>query len=289
VCGAQKAGTSWLSRVMEKNPCFSNGGVKEWHVFNTFFDSKTGGINYIGHDRNQQIKPTPAYIRSLVSQSPSLTSAGKTFTLTLNLATLARYNPVYYFDYFQILADQNKNLSHFGDFTPAYAMLHSTTFKFIKEQFSNRNFIVKPIFIMRDPVDRVISDYNMQLRGKKIDITMGDFLAFAKSNSCIQRTQYEKTLQSLAQSFKREEIYVNFFEKITSCSITQETLHHYLGLDLNFTLEAANTSNQFKGTILKRSELPQEIVVELKKIYHSTYSFVYKHYLANLPSKWSEL
>ena len=32
--GAQKAGTTWLASQLEKASFFSNGGIKEFHVFN---------------------------------------------------------------------------------------------------------------------------------------------------------------------------------------------------------------------------------------------------------------
>ena len=35
--GAQKAGTTWLANQLEKASFFSNGGIKEFHVFNKLF------------------------------------------------------------------------------------------------------------------------------------------------------------------------------------------------------------------------------------------------------------
>ena len=35
--GAQKAGTTWLASQLEKTSFFSNGGIKEFHIFNKLF------------------------------------------------------------------------------------------------------------------------------------------------------------------------------------------------------------------------------------------------------------
>ena len=87
-----------------------------------------------------------------------------------------------YFDYFNSLFLNNKELSTTGDITPSYACLPIEAFEFIKKNLEEKRFNVKVIFIMRDPVYRIlshalmiISRYKMN-KGKLTDLNLQSIL-----------------------------------------------------------------------------------------------------------------
>ena len=51
-----------------------------------------------------------------------------------------------------------------GDITPSYALLDAPTLGSIRNNFAERGIAVKPVFLMRDPIERFISSRRMKLR-----------------------------------------------------------------------------------------------------------------------------
>lgn len=86
------------------------------------------------------------------------------------------------------------------------------------------------MFLMRDPVARVTSHLNMELRMNPSAIVNGlDFsegadsnaTAFARSWRAVYRTRYELTLNNLETVFPPEKVFIGFMERISSPSQVQ--------------------------------------------------------------------
>ena len=97
--GAQKCGTTWLEAQLTKTSFFSNGGIKEFHIFNklhreTSIDSKLKNRRKKGHEN------------------------------LLNLREIMRLSPEFYFNHFDYLYRKDTDISHVGDITPAYSILN---------------------------------------------------------------------------------------------------------------------------------------------------------------------
>jgi hypothetical protein len=100
-------------------------------------------------------------------------------------------DPNVYFDYFAGLLGSRPDARLTADVTPAYAMLSAERLTQIKEAFAARGVRTVAVFLMRDPVDRIVSHFRMQIREKpqRWDLPVQDVvLARYAHRENVQRT-----------------------------------------------------------------------------------------------------
>ena len=191
--GAQKAGTSWLHQQLHSRRDADFGCLKEYHVH----DART--IAALGRFR----------------QSPSH---------PLQLRTWLRqwfiHNPERYADYFHWLLTRPRlrgaQIQLTGDITPSYALLSADTLKEIKASLARRGIPVKPVFLMRDPIERLISSQRMKLRkqGVRDGATEVETLRKRVAKGRGLRSDYGQTLEALDQAFGLEHCFIDLFETL---------------------------------------------------------------------------
>jgi len=152
VLGSQKAGTSWMWNFIGSIPGHRPGLVKEYHIFDSIyvpaFKQYRSGIMKGGR-KAAQIDPS--------NQSIGQRRAVYRYNFLVN--------PRSYFDFMGgLLAGDNFALT--CDASPTYMALPVEALERIKKQCELRGIIVKPILLMREPVDRWLSDirFTMQRR-----------------------------------------------------------------------------------------------------------------------------
>ena len=127
--GAQKAGTSWLHDQLHRRRDADFGFLKEYHVFDAL------ELEHFSSFRPQN--PSPLKWR------------------TWRRARMIR-RPERYFSYFASrLKPSHIRLT--GDITPSYAGLSAKSFQHIRNAFAQRGVTTRAVFIMRDPVERFLS------------------------------------------------------------------------------------------------------------------------------------
>lgn len=195
VIGAQKSGTTWLYNFFKSFENFKTEGVKEYHFFK---------------NQDKKIKRLVSLIRHVVLGTITF---GQFFKFTLMLL-----NEKFYFYHFTKLIEKD---SFTADITPAYFNLSSEKLKKIKEVFKKNNINTKIIFIMRDPVDRAFSQYNMEIkrRAKYKKLSFKDFFL---TPECYEKSKYETTLSNLQTSLKKDEIFITFYEKLFNKTTLKE-------------------------------------------------------------------
>tara|TARA_B100001057_G_C22674315_1_gene881208 strand:+ start:8 stop:847 length:840 start_codon:yes stop_codon:yes gene_type:complete len=187
--GAQKAGTSWLHQQLGARLDTDFGFLKEYHIFDALYHPEYACF------KPKQPKPW------------------KWRTWQRN-----RFidNPERYFDYFA------KKLSHkkiylTGDITPSYACLTAKTYQLIRNNFKQRNILVRSVFLMRDPIERFLSQHRMQLRkmGKLKPEYESDYLRNASikllKRNCL-RSNYPTTIDALKDGLDIDEIFIGLYE-----------------------------------------------------------------------------
>jgi len=138
--GAQKAGTSWLHKQLHRRPDADFGCLKEYHVH----DART--IPALARFRRVDIR----------LKDPHTWLQPRSWMRQWFI-----HNPNRYTDYFAWLLKRSRLKSRqirlTGDITPSYALLSAETLGEIKANFEQRSIPVKPVFLMRDPLERLIS------------------------------------------------------------------------------------------------------------------------------------
>ena len=145
--GAQKAGTSWLHQQLNSRPDADFGCLKEYHVH----DART----IAELKRFRQLQHKPLQPRTWVQPRSWLRQ-------------WFIHHPRHYTEYFNWLLKRPRlrgaQIRLTGDITPSYALLSAGTLKEINTNFQERGIPVKPVFLMRDPIERLISSQRMKLR-----------------------------------------------------------------------------------------------------------------------------
>ena len=240
--GAQKAGTSWLHDQLNRRDDADFGFCKEYHVFDA-----------LTLDAFARYRP----------QKPPL----------WRWRTWRRerffQDPTRYFDYFTGLLNRpGYRLS--GDITPSYSCLSANTLRWIRNAFRERSVRTCPVFILRDPIERLLSQQRMQLRKKKQLNPADELRAFHKLAEKLERTpslrsDYVRTLRSLNESFAKEDICLMLFEQLFDASSHQ---HLYEQLTLPYQpMDIAKKVNASSST----TPVPEEILARIGKTQATTY------------------
>jgi hypothetical protein len=134
--GAQKAGSSWLYAQLNSRRDADFGFLKEYHIHDARTLPEAGFSN---RRKRSFIKPRTWRRQRFIAQ------------------------PERYYDYFASLL-RRPGIQLTGDITPSYSALSVGTLKDIKANFEQRQIGLRPVFLMRDPIERIISSQRMQLR-----------------------------------------------------------------------------------------------------------------------------
>lgn len=203
--GAMKAGTTWLHDRLIETPGFASMPFKELHYFdgpkkylawsiftNKYFLARflhpTGFLNY-----NRILK------------------AYRSFSKKSDKKWLLKYATA--------KADLNFYLSLFpengiaGEITPSYSMLEVNDIKRMYEVAPN----AKILFLIRNPIERVWSQFRFSLRGKKdFDryTNIENIKKFINSSHLEKRGLYIDTIKNYSAVYPKNQIMIIFFDAI---------------------------------------------------------------------------
>ena len=189
--GAQKAGTSWLHDQLHRRSDADFGFLKEYHVFDALELERFADF--------RPKRPTPLKWRTW-----------------RRARFIAR--PERYFDYFASrLKPPRIRLT--GDITPSYAGLSAKSYQRIQKAFAQRGVQTRAVFIMRDPVERFLSQQRMQLRKRgllspkhEIEHLNKASLKLLKRDS--PRNDYPATLDALKDGFAASHVFIGLYETL---------------------------------------------------------------------------
>ena len=203
--GAQKGGTTWLYHYLKASPQFVSGYRKEYHVFDAL------DVKGQAYRRKRVLDQAEAAL--------GRARAGKPLNAQVMHLSSMYADPEIYFDYFAGLLGSRPEARVTADVTPAYAMLPAERMMQIKQAFARRGVRTVAVFLMRDPVDRIVSHVRMQIREKpqRWDKPVQDVvLERYVHRENVQRTSYHLTLAELDRAFGPDEMYVGFYEDLFS-------------------------------------------------------------------------
>jgi len=162
-----------------------------------------------------------------------------------------------------------------GDITPSYSGLKAETLAYIKDEFAKRDIEVFPIFLMRDPVDRLRSSMKMRFRKKNITPSQKQELA-AMRRTCGEkgdriRSNYRGTMEKLDSVFG-DRVYYGFYENLF-CNKSVFGICDYLGLD-----RKPGIYNVRKNASPSKNILPSQTMASFVKHYREQYKYCRKRF-----------
>ena len=250
--GNQKCGTSWLYSYLQQFNNFDEGFWKECRIWDA-----------IDIKESKRFKISPFDLKILKIGSVHY----KRFRM--------QNSKSYYFDYFNSLYNDKINIT--ADITPSYAGLSVERLKTIKSQFELRKIEVKPIILIRDPLNRIKSAVRSNLDKKNYfeGIKPGEtnFInaldQYYKSNHCKQYTYYHYTIKNAFDVFDKNKVYVGIYENMFSENKINE-LSSFLGVGPNYNF-AKIYINKTQNEVFET-----EIDDKVKKFYSEVYDYCYK-------------
>ena len=249
--GAQKAGTSWLHHNLHRRNDADFGFCKEYHIHDALFLPQ--------FSRFQPKRPMPWKWR------------------TWRRARFLQ-RPERYFDYFLGLLQQ-QGIKLTGDVTPSYSCLTPQTLRWIRDELDKRNMRLRAVFVMRDPLERWLSQHRMQLRKKgqlHPDSEREYFQNLAakseKTSLTSLRSDYTATLDAIRQSLDADQIFIGFYEQLFHASEYKRLCRY---LDVEYQAPLWNTRiNASEGT----TNLPDAVMAQLGRCHAETYQSMVKQF-----------
>lgn len=256
ILGAPKCGTSWLYEYLQSHPDVNLGFTKEYNIFNRKFI---------------KLKEFKKSLRwRFVSKLKSLRGGSDHDAMIHSFLN----DHDKYFNYFKGLLVENPSVSVVGDVTPTYMCISKKGFDHIRTKTLEHGFAPKVIFLMRDPVERCISEVRHQLRDKfqPAKWTADDESALLEEKysqpSFVLRTRYDNAVNTLeSSSFKSSEIMYIIYEELFFPEKIREVCD-FLGIqfvspELKKMINVSRTSNQ----------IDSDLVEKVRKFYEPVYLF----------------
>lgn len=206
VVGAQRAGTTWLHRVLRQHPALWLPPVKELHYFDKPEIRRTI-LN--AHERRR------VGLKRLRSLDPWLLRFW-----------LGRRDDRWYASLFA--AARARGLVT-GEITPAYATLPVPVLR----RIAALNPSLRLVFIMRDPVDRAWSAvHNAARKGDPSAAQVETAIARAREPGVVARSAYADAIERIEGVFGPERLLCCFFEDLRDrpAALTAELLR-FLGVE----------------------------------------------------------
>jgi hypothetical protein len=203
VCvGAQKAGTTWLARVLEDHPEIFMTPVKEIH----YFDHVAGITNHL--NRRRMRSRYRKYHQRMWTQ--------------WRRWKLHRSHWSWYGDYMRSPTDDAWYASLFhhrqgrrfaGEITPEYAIIGRDGYAHLARLAP----AARVLFIMRNPVARAWSNLLHECRSRGLDaasLSTEQAVAILSESKFEELGDYSKTLDNLAAVFAERQLKTMFYEDI---------------------------------------------------------------------------
>lgn len=257
--GCQKGGTTWLYRYLTSSPQFVPGYRKEYHLFDSLhLESET-------ETRRRLLTVAAKHAADPQPENPR--AAGSVHRLCMFL------DPQYYFDYFTGLLHRSPDVRLAADVTPAYSLLPPAVLQQIRDDFGRRGITTLPVFLMRDPVERIWSHMRMLARvHPEHEAARTESAEFVLTHYAhpdyASRTAYDETIRKLDSVFGPDEIYYGFYERLFT-DIEVRRLCDRAGIDF-----VEPSFDQRPNVSPKDFDLPEDTVRTVAEHYRGVYHAV---------------
>ncbi len=198
--GAQKAGTSWFFDHLARDPEVCASPIKELH----FFDAWLGPPQAAAFDRF--FRAEAATMRGPLRRfaAPRLSRAlRERVAMTEDRAAYLRY-----------FATRLRGEKFLLEFTPGYSLIGPEGWAHARRFLEEAGLEVRPVYLMRDPVERHYSALRMAQRDGKVADARTAFRESLKTPSLPAHGRYDRRLKSLWRVFGEERVAVGFYEHL---------------------------------------------------------------------------
>ena len=268
--GCQKGGTTWLYRYLKQSPQFAAGYRKEYHVFDT---RDVPGQTYMRNRIFDLAEEALANARRGEPADPEV------------LHRMSMYaDPRFYFDYFAGLLALNPATVLTADMTPENALLSADRLRGIRSGFERRGIRTASLFVMRDPVDRVLSQIRMQHHRnpeKFSESVEASLFRLHSEESYDSRTRYDAIVGRLDSAFDEADIAYAFYEELFQPDQLRR-ICRTLGIDYH----EPDLGRRANASPQTPDELSDDTARRVAEHYGDVYRFVQERFAVDLTALW---
>ena len=272
--GTQKAGTTFTTRLIQNHPQVSCGGIKEMRYWKNFFKEEEWKKNFIKNNESRKNKKWRIRSENLKEGNFS-----KYFS---------RYSK----------SKESKILKCAADMTPSNGTLSEKQLKIAYEAILNNGYKIKPIYLMRDPIERLWSQTKMQFFNKymnkkqkkqnKFDKTKLFDLFTSLSKDDFEdkdtgRTRYDLIIPRIEKVFKEEKIFFYFSEKMREENFKSDLFSF---LEIDYLLPKKKVLGNPSDIPISSNEIPKIHLEEVFEIFKPVYLYVYDKFKEKTPKNW---
>lgn len=272
VCvGAQKAGTTWLMKMLARHREVFVTPVKEIHYFD-----HTAGITDHLRDAKRRSRYRKYYQRLL-------TQWHRWGELSEQRGWYRRYMRKELDDaWYASLFERRGNHAIAGEATPEYAIIGVEGFRHLARLAPQARLL----YIMRNPVTRAWSQILHQCRANRLDaarMSAAELTAMADSPRFRALADYISTLDAMEAVFPKSRIWLGFYEDIhAGRGAALEEICSFLGVGFD--------SSQFPGlgkrvNVSQSVDMPDAVRAALRERYSDLAATLHER-LGTVPQNW---
>lgn len=258
--GSQRAGSTFLAKLLSQHPEVAFHPLKELHYFDTLFgvrDEKT----LKDFSRNQLTREI-----NKLCDAKQMGFANPTWKWYLKSNFELYSTPIAKVNYLNLFTAANhfKGVKFTGESTPEYMLLDSVQVQQIRSVIGNAYVIL----ICRNPIKRVISSFRLMLEYNRQNLSQAEadhlFLKLLNSDNVWMQRQlkynaYREALERYQQEFERV-LCLNYDDVVDAPNQILEQTAQFL--NLNFATESMTQFFQRKINTLKVEYKPSQEVLE---------------------------
>lgn len=282
VCiGAQKAGTTWLSRQLQNHPTIYTPPIKEIHHFDSIY-RKT-----IHRVRNKRIRMFKQHVAKMAYLKLTKDEYMERTKWLFNYCVAPNNDDEWYLSLFDFDKNIAKNKKVFIDNTPEYSILDKDALKHIKSMHPN----VKIIFMMREPKSRTwsaIRYFSKNNPEKSLLDSEKKMINFIQGKGTEKRNDYLATIKRIEEVFPKSDILYEFYENIFISETTQlvflQKICDFLNIDFNQSYFNETINDRVNATAPEN--IPKAVDDFLIKKYAKNNLEMKKQFKTQLPENW---
>jgi hypothetical protein len=259
--GAQKAGTTWLHAMLSQHPGVFRGPMKEVHFFDSLYfprhkkwairNARKSITKRIERHRQKAAKPN----QKLIAWLESLNDSERMYTDEW---------------YEQIFSGPGSKGRVTFEITPAYSMLPLEGITKVKALLGD----VPIIYIIRDPLDRILSQIRMKASRKFGDKPISEMEWSGLCHDMQERGDYKTYIPRWLSVFPNKNVHFMQFKRIsTEPESLMREVEALVGLPPNNYKHLRQ-----KRLSSRRFDVPQSVTDSLSKHVEPQYEFLETHF-----------
>ena len=285
--GGQKCGTTWLFDYFNKHPEIGVPSEKELRVFDSALlpyqkdlpeRYRGGGKHMTVRNRLQE---AIAILQSIKDVSDIPYAMTNNHHIKRALEMMYVYTDMEHFtSYMDWLEYKLIGKKYVSDITPTYILLDDENTGAMAGYLRQR-FDVKVVYLIRDPIDRLVSWMHMinRLDIERLPvITQTTIMESTKDPVVVKQQSYSANITRLYTMFGKENVYVDTMERF----ITEDGVRKFSKwIDVEYMVP--DISSYHNAHIGNKEEITSDTMNALRKLYHDEYVFCEENFNV---SKW---